>query len=124
MFVRTGLLSQTHRNFPFAPWHQLQQLSPNRDRIMNNTSVAAYRTPKQYHPEEAKDKLSLGSTASVWKHSELPGVVIKAPTNEPWPPEAENKFYTEAAILQALGPHPRIVKYGLNTQTLSVWNLR
>ena len=78
---------------------------------MSITHDTAYSTPKQYNPEKAKDKLSLGSTASVWKHSELPGVVIKAPTKHPWPAEAENKFHTEAAILQALGPHPRIVKY-------------
>ena len=80
---------------------------------MSAVNDAAYRMPKQYYPDDAKDKLSLGSTASVWKHSELPGVVIKAPTKEPWPPESKNKFHTEAAILQALGPHPRIVKYGL-----------
>ena len=73
-------------------------------------SIGAYRPAKQYYPPEAKDLLSIGSTASVWKHSRLSGVVIKSPTKEPWPPEAENKFNTEAAILKSLSPHPRIAQ--------------
>lgn len=87
---------------------------------MNITDNPLCRTAKPYYPEEAQDKLSLGSTASVWKHAQLPGVVIKAPANEPWPPGSENKFHTEAAILEALGPHPRIVKYDLHSST---WRL-
>ncbi|KAL8790509.1 MAG: hypothetical protein Q9195_006340 [Heterodermia aff. obscurata] len=70
-----------------------------------------------YYPVEAKPYSSVGkgSTAEIWEHSFRPGVVIKTPHSheDMLDPSLQNKYRTEAAILESLDSHPRVVKYGL-----------
>lgn len=72
-----------------------------------------------YKPIQASDYHSTGSTATIWRHSTIPGVVIKSAREEPSDPKQQNKFRTEAGILGALGSHPRIVEYGSSPQTIA-----
>ena len=70
-----------------------------------------------YHPVQAKEdsSMAIGSTADIWRHSLRPGVVIKAlHTHEALLDlDLQKKYCTEAAILESLGSHPRIIKYSL-----------
>ena len=66
-----------------------------------------------YRPAEASDYHSTGSTATIWRHSTIHGAVIKSP-RDPSNSSQQNKFRTEAGILDALGSHPRIVEYGVD----------
>ena len=75
----------------------------------------SYRTIKRYQPKYAHNyPLSVGSTATIWRHSFRPGVVIKSPSEDTtWDTSLENKYSTEGRILEILNPHPRIVKCDL-----------
>lgn len=70
-----------------------------------------------HHPVQAKDdsRIEIGSTADIWSHSLRPDVVIKAPHSHEalLDLDLQNKCCTEAAILESLGSHPRIIKYSL-----------
>ena len=74
---------------------------------------ALYQTAnlvKQYTPAGATDHLETGSTANIWRHPTLAGVVIKSPATEPQDPRHKDKFRTEVNILKVLGAHPRIIQ--------------
>ena len=81
-----------------------------------------------YQPLHAKDysAIAIGSTAEIWPHSLRPGVVIKAPHSHEalLDPTLQNKYCTEAAILQSLGSHPRIVEYSLRMNPWSMLILK
>ncbi len=64
----------------------------------------------QYTPAGATDHFATGSTANIWRHPTLAGVVIKSPATEPQDPRHKVKFHIEVHILKVLGAHPRIVQ--------------
>ena len=80
----------------------------------SNPEWAPIRTVRGYQPAHTRpySEIAIGSTAEIWRHETRPGVVIKAPHSheDMLDPSLQNKYRTEAAILQSLGSHPRIVK--------------
>ena len=83
---------------------------------------APVRYVRGYHPAHTKpySEIALGSTAHIWRHELRPGVIIKAPHSHEdlLDLSLQNKYCTEAAILQSLGSHSRIVKYSLTSQPI------
>lgn len=64
----------------------------------------------QYTPAGATDLLAIGSTANVWRHPKLAGIIIKSPATEPQDPRHKHNFRVEVNTLKVLGAHPRIVQ--------------
>ena len=87
--------------------------------IVSQTSSSVEWAPvryvRGYHPAHTKpySEIALGSTAHIWRHELPPGVIIKAPHSHEdlLDLSLQNKYCTEAAILQSLGSHSRTVKY-------------
>lgn len=71
------------------------------------------RHVRGYQPLHTEDysSIAMGSTADIWPHSLRPGVFIKAPHSyeDMLDPSLQNKYCTEAAILESLGSHSTIV---------------
>ena len=82
------------------------------------------RHVRGYQPLHREDytSIAIGSTTHVWPHFSRPGVVIKAPHSHEesldLPLQNKYEYCAEAAILQSLGSHPRIVEYSLTSKRI------